>query len=221
MQLSVQIKKGNFQQTNKKKNLFQLTQSISPVSLQIQPGFCLLVWLVCEKFTSFCETAERCVTEKSDPGVNGDWRKWPEAADAGGWINVKKGINDLTSSITSLLHISPPSRTLRSSSSIHLTVPSTLLTTMGSRAFSCSTPQHQNSLPLDIRNIDSLRFFKSRLKSHHWHIQFNLFFIWPAYSLFYVNFTDPFNKLVVFISSFNPTLYSCIIIIIIIIIIIT
>uniref|UniRef100_A0A8C4S9R2 Reverse transcriptase domain-containing protein n=1 Tax=Erpetoichthys calabaricus TaxID=27687 RepID=A0A8C4S9R2_ERPCA len=55
--------------------------------------------------------------------------------------------------LSDLLHVAIPSRTLRSSSSIHLTVPFVRLTTMGSRAFSCI--QLWNSLPSELRNIES------------------------------------------------------------------
>lgn len=52
-----------------------------------------------------------------------------------------KAIHNLTPLyLTDLLHIHTPSRSLRSSSSISHTVPPARLTTMGSRAFSCSAP---------------------------------------------------------------------------------
>lgn len=68
--------------------------------------------------------------------------------------------------LSGLLDIATPSRSLRSSSSIHLTVPTARLSTMGSRAFSRSAPLLWNALPPDIRNTDSLPLFKSRLKTH-------------------------------------------------------
>ncbi|XP_024909526.1 uncharacterized protein LOC112486568 [Cynoglossus semilaevis] len=49
--------------------------------------------------------------------------------------------------ISDLLYVAVPSRFLRLSSSIHLTVPSARLATMGYRAFSRSAPQLWNSLP--------------------------------------------------------------------------
>lgn len=76
--------------------------------------------------------------------------------------------------LSDLLHIATSTRSLRSSSSIHLTVPSARLSTMGSRAFSRSAPQLWNSLPPDIRNIDSLPLFKSRLKTHLFKIAYSL-----------------------------------------------
>lgn len=68
--------------------------------------------------------------------------------------------------LTDLLHINTPTRTLRSSSSIHLTVPPARLTTIGFRAFSRSAPCLWNTLPPDIRNINSLSIFKSHLKTY-------------------------------------------------------
>uniref|UniRef100_A0A8C4SSR3 Reverse transcriptase domain-containing protein n=1 Tax=Erpetoichthys calabaricus TaxID=27687 RepID=A0A8C4SSR3_ERPCA len=68
--------------------------------------------------------------------------------------------------LSDLLHVAIPSHTLRSSSSIHLTVPFVRLTTIRSRAFSCSAPQLWNSLPPELRNIESFSLFKSKLKTH-------------------------------------------------------
>uniref|UniRef100_A0A3P9Q946 Reverse transcriptase domain-containing protein n=1 Tax=Poecilia reticulata TaxID=8081 RepID=A0A3P9Q946_POERE len=68
--------------------------------------------------------------------------------------------------LSNLIDIAIPSRSLRSSSSIHFTVPSARLTTMGSRAFSRSAPQLWNSLPPYLRNIKSLSNFKTELKTH-------------------------------------------------------
>ncbi|CAJ1074417.1 uncharacterized protein LOC115370421 [Xyrichtys novacula] len=68
--------------------------------------------------------------------------------------------------LSDLLHIATPARHLRSSSSLHLSVPPVHLSTMGGRAFSRSAPRLWNSLPSYIRNIDSLPLFKSKLKTH-------------------------------------------------------
>uniref|UniRef100_A0A3Q3FPG6 Reverse transcriptase domain-containing protein n=2 Tax=Labrus bergylta TaxID=56723 RepID=A0A3Q3FPG6_9LABR len=68
--------------------------------------------------------------------------------------------------ISELLHINIPTHTLRSSSSIQLTAPPARLSTRGSRAFSRSAPHLWNSLPPQIRNIDTLSIFKSHLKTH-------------------------------------------------------
>ncbi|KAK7945374.1 hypothetical protein WMY93_001102 [Mugilogobius chulae] len=81
-------------------------------------------------------------------------------------LTTFKAIHNLAPSyISDLLHISTPSRSLRSSSSLQLSVPSARLVTMGGRAFSRSAPQLWNSLPPDLRNTDSLPLFKSRLKT--------------------------------------------------------
>uniref|UniRef100_A0A8C6LBK5 Reverse transcriptase domain-containing protein n=1 Tax=Nothobranchius furzeri TaxID=105023 RepID=A0A8C6LBK5_NOTFU len=74
--------------------------------------------------------------------------------------------------LSDLLHPSTSTRSLRSSSSIHLSVPPFRLVTMGSRAFSRSAPQLWNSLPPDLRNIDSLTLFKTRLKTHLFRLAF-------------------------------------------------
>uniref|UniRef100_A0A4W5LES3 Reverse transcriptase domain-containing protein n=1 Tax=Hucho hucho TaxID=62062 RepID=A0A4W5LES3_9TELE len=68
--------------------------------------------------------------------------------------------------LSDLLQGPTSTRSLRSSSSIHLSVPPARLTTMGSRAFSRSAPRLWNSLPSQLRNIDSFSHFKSQLKTH-------------------------------------------------------
>uniref|UniRef100_A0A8C6KRX0 Reverse transcriptase domain-containing protein n=1 Tax=Nothobranchius furzeri TaxID=105023 RepID=A0A8C6KRX0_NOTFU len=68
--------------------------------------------------------------------------------------------------LSDLFHPSTSTRSLRSSSSIHLSVPLFRLVTLGSRAFTRSALQLRNSLPPDLRNIDSLTLFKTRLKTH-------------------------------------------------------
>ena len=81
-------------------------------------------------------------------------------------LHTFKAIHNLAPPyLSDLLHIVTPSRSLRSSS-ILLSVPSARLSTMGSRAFCCSAPLLWNALPPDIRNIDTLPLFKSRLKTH-------------------------------------------------------
>lgn len=68
--------------------------------------------------------------------------------------------------LSDLLHPYTPSRTLRSSSLGLLHAPSARLTTMGHRAFSRVSPRLWNSLPVNIRNSDSLAQFKVKLKTH-------------------------------------------------------
>ena len=64
-----------------------------------------------------------------------------------------------------LLYFSILTRILRSFSSVHLTVFSACLTTMGGRAFSRSASQLWYSLPPDLCNINSISLFKSQLKT--------------------------------------------------------
>ena len=76
--------------------------------------------------------------------------------------------------LSDLLHVVIPTRSLRSSSSIHLSVPPARLSTMGGRAFSRSAPQLWNNLPPDLRNCDSLTTFKKRLKTHLFRTAYSL-----------------------------------------------
>ncbi|XP_061587561.1 uncharacterized protein LOC133452331 isoform X1 [Cololabis saira] len=59
-----------------------------------------------------------------------------------------------------------PSRTLRSTSAGLLFTPTSHLSSMGARAFSCTAPRLWNSLPPHIRQIDSITTFKTQLKTH-------------------------------------------------------
>uniref|UniRef100_A0A3B3I210 Reverse transcriptase domain-containing protein n=1 Tax=Oryzias latipes TaxID=8090 RepID=A0A3B3I210_ORYLA len=74
--------------------------------------------------------------------------------------------------LSNLLHINTPSRSLRSSSSLQLSVPPARMVTMGSRAFSRSAPQLWNSLPPHLRNTDSFLIFKSSLKTYLFKLAF-------------------------------------------------
>ncbi len=67
--------------------------------------------------------------------------------------------------LNSLLSPYTPSRQLRSSSQHLLSVPR-LNTALGSRGFRASGPSLWNSLPDNIRSIDSYSSFKSHLKAH-------------------------------------------------------
>ncbi len=66
--------------------------------------------------------------------------------------------------LSDLLPIYIPKRTLRSSSSVSLVVPSVRLATMGSRAFSCATPNLWNSLSQSIQESDCLILLNHALK---------------------------------------------------------
>uniref|UniRef100_A0A3Q2ZIU4 Reverse transcriptase domain-containing protein n=1 Tax=Kryptolebias marmoratus TaxID=37003 RepID=A0A3Q2ZIU4_KRYMA len=86
-----------------------------------------------------------------------------------------KAIHNLAPSyLSDLVHITTHSRSLRSSSSIHLNIPPVRLSTMGNRAVSHSAPQLWNALPPDLRNIDNLSTFKSQLKTHLFKLAFSL-----------------------------------------------
>ncbi|KAK7944446.1 hypothetical protein WMY93_000174 [Mugilogobius chulae] len=85
-----------------------------------------------------------------------------------------KSIHNLAPSyLTELLHVTSHTRSLRSSSAIQLTVPPARLSTMGSRAFSRSASHLWNSLPPDLRNIQSLPDFKSCLKTYLFRIAYS------------------------------------------------
>lgn len=72
----------------------------------------------------------------------------------------------LTTSLSLPTSTSVQSTIFSSSSSLHLLVPSSCLTTKESRAFSQSAPQLWNSHPPHLRTIDSLSLFKPSLKTH-------------------------------------------------------
>lgn len=77
-----------------------------------------------------------------------------------------KALNNLSPSILcNLLHPHEPSRTLRSSSCVLLSVPCSHLPSFGDRGFS-KIALLWNSFPLTIRQFLSLFLFKSRLKTH-------------------------------------------------------
>ena len=66
-----------------------------------------------------------------------------------------------------------PSRTLRSSSNNLLTIPKHNLKTYGGRSFSIAAPMLWNSLPLIIRNAETLDIFKSKIKTFLFKQAFN------------------------------------------------
>ena len=74
--------------------------------------------------------------------------------------------------LSKLPNVATPFHSLRSASCLHLSVLPVRLVTMGSRAVSRSAPWLWNSLPSDIRNLDSLPLFKSRLKTHLFRIAY-------------------------------------------------
>ena len=76
--------------------------------------------------------------------------------------------------ISDLLDTYNPTRTLRSSFAGLLEEPPFKLSTVGARAFSCAAPRLWNSLPLHIRQSDSLNTFKSHLKTHLFKLAYSL-----------------------------------------------
>ncbi|XP_059188467.1 uncharacterized protein LOC131971162 [Centropristis striata] len=73
-----------------------------------------------------------------------------------------------------LLQEYTPSRSLRSSSAGLLITPTSRLSTMGARSFSCSAPRLWNSLPPHIRQSDTITTFKSQLKTHLFKLAYTL-----------------------------------------------
>ena len=73
--------------------------------------------------------------------------------------------------LCNLISVHAPPRLLRSSVANLLTVPPHKLT-FGSRAFRVAAPTVWNSLPEDIRSIDSLPIFRRRLKTHFFNCAF-------------------------------------------------
>ncbi len=75
--------------------------------------------------------------------------------------------------LSDLLHLYTPLRSLRSSSADLLSVPKFKMSSFGGRAFSCVAPKLWNSLPLNIRQLDSISHFKVKIKTHLFRIAFN------------------------------------------------
>ena len=74
--------------------------------------------------------------------------------------------------LSSLLTPYSPARSLRSSDLELLTIPRTK-TTFGSRGFRCAGPRLWNTLPHNIRSLDTFSNFKSHLKTHLFCSAFN------------------------------------------------
>ena len=75
--------------------------------------------------------------------------------------------------IFDLLQNYQPTRALRSCNQNLLCVPNFRLQTYGARSFSVKAPQLWNSLPTEIRQINSLTLFKSKLKTFYFKLAFN------------------------------------------------
>ena len=68
--------------------------------------------------------------------------------------------------ITDLLKPYVPARTLRSAGGTSLTVPPSRLRSNGDRRFAYAALTLSNSIPLNVRNTDSLNAIKRMLKTH-------------------------------------------------------
>ncbi len=75
--------------------------------------------------------------------------------------------------LSSLLSEQAPARSLRSSSTISLSVPRVRLATFGQKSFSFIAPTLFNSLPPDVSGSPNLISFKAKLKSHLLHSAFS------------------------------------------------
>ena len=78
--------------------------------------------------------------------------------------------NSILPCISDLLHPYRPSRTLRSLDTSLLTVPRFSLETFGKRSFYVFGPTVWNSLPLSLRKTQCFATFKTKLKTHLFHI---------------------------------------------------
>ena len=68
--------------------------------------------------------------------------------------------------LTELLESYSPRRTIRSGSQNQLVVPRSSTTTYGDRTFSIAAPKLWNSLPVTLKDIESLHIFKSIIKTY-------------------------------------------------------
>ncbi|KAI5086528.1 hypothetical protein C0J45_2243, partial [Silurus meridionalis] len=68
--------------------------------------------------------------------------------------------------VNELLYQYDPPRLLRSKGVGYLLVPQIMKTTAGGRSFSYKAPQLWNSLPISVRDSDTVSVFKSRLKTY-------------------------------------------------------
>uniref|UniRef100_G3Q475 Uncharacterized protein n=1 Tax=Gasterosteus aculeatus TaxID=69293 RepID=G3Q475_GASAC len=77
-----------------------------------------------------------------------------------------KSWHHITPVLKDLLSPYQPHRSLRSTSARLLFTPTSKLRSFGDRAFSRAAPKLWNSLPILIRDSDSITTFQSRLKTH-------------------------------------------------------
>ena len=84
-----------------------------------------------------------------------------------------KCLHDLSPSYNKeLLTPYGPARMLRSSSTLLLARTDYNMKTYGARTFAISAPELWNQLPDDIKSIDNLTTFKSKLKTYFFNIAF-------------------------------------------------
>ena len=85
---------------------------------------------------------------------------------------VHRCLNDMAPGyLSDTLQRYKPARALRSEKTKTLVLPRTR-TRYGNRAFSCAGPELWNALPEDLRSIQSLPLFKSRLKTHFFNLAY-------------------------------------------------
>ncbi|KAI5614735.1 hypothetical protein C0J50_3444, partial [Silurus asotus] len=78
-----------------------------------------------------------------------------------------KALNSLAPQyLSELLYQYDPPHLLRSKGAGYLLVPQIMKTTAGGRSFSYKVPQLWNSLPISVRDSDTVSVFKSRLKTY-------------------------------------------------------
>ena len=79
--------------------------------------------------------------------------------------------------LNELLEKQPVKRVLRSSENVDncYSVPFNKKKTFGDRSFSYIGPKLWNTLPIELRNADSVDIFKKKLKTHMFRDYFNLF----------------------------------------------
>ena len=66
-----------------------------------------------------------------------------------------------------------PTRNLRSASGNYITTKTAKFKSLGDRSFEVTAPSVWNSLPLEIRQSNSLEMFKRLLKTHYFNISFS------------------------------------------------
>ena len=98
---------------------------------------------------------------------------------------VYKAINGFSPSyISNLLSFYSSSYSLRSSSNKLLQAPRSNLKSYGDRRFSIAGPKLWNSLPVSLRNTDSLNSFEKHIKTYLFHQAFSWFItrsVWNFY----------------------------------------